>query len=426
MLFNVRVLAIVLVGLAALSSAAFSAETATYVYDSQGRLSEIIYPSGERVVYTYDLSGNVTAQTIGTGPPPSDVQLTLDVSHTPSAIGDGDTISYQIDLSNAGAPAVGFQLDVVSEPLQTIVSAATNDGTCTVSETVVCDLDTITPSTPVSVSVVVSAGSVGTVTLNAEASGFDTSGAPYTKASAYDHTVEPPTGPVVPLTLGSMASVQYGNSYGTNEHGTIVIAQFEADATSDLEIGVVGYDIDYTDEVKVVLNGADIGYLKKGPNNANSALNIIAIPSLSQVNGTNEIRFIQNRVPTYKWGVTNIELQPAGTLFDADVALTFDVLDTGQYGKGYGPVNHGRDLTVGFLHAGGDVVLEVTGYDIDFVDELSVSVNGVFHSYLSTGPNNGLNSGDQIAIPASSLVTGANEVLFYNKNASWIWGGTNL
>ncbi|MBJ9901583.1 MULTISPECIES: RHS repeat domain-containing protein [Acinetobacter] len=46
-----------------LSSSTLYAETADYKYDSAGRLTEIIYSSGKKVVYTYDAVGNRVTMT---------------------------------------------------------------------------------------------------------------------------------------------------------------------------------------------------------------------------------------------------------------------------------------------------------------------------------------------------------------------------
>jgi hypothetical protein len=45
-------------GAIALVSAAAFAATATYTYDSLGRLSKIVYSSGVVITYTYDAAGN--------------------------------------------------------------------------------------------------------------------------------------------------------------------------------------------------------------------------------------------------------------------------------------------------------------------------------------------------------------------------------
>ena len=110
-----------------------------------------------------------------------------------------------------------------------------------------------------------------------------------------------------------------------------------------------------------------------------------------------------------------------------DVVLTVGVLETGQYGNKYGTNQHKFGIPLNFQNVGVDLVLTLTGYDIDFTNEVSVSLNGVFLGYLSKGPNNNLNSGDTFAIPVSGLVPGEN-VIFVDQERSrrYKWGATNI
>lgn len=59
----------VLAGIAAtLSAAAAFAGSATYTYDSLGRLSKVVYANGVTIIYSYDAAGNRTSTTV-TGAP---------------------------------------------------------------------------------------------------------------------------------------------------------------------------------------------------------------------------------------------------------------------------------------------------------------------------------------------------------------------
>ncbi|RLA52862.1 MAG: hypothetical protein DRR42_06365, partial [Gammaproteobacteria bacterium] len=79
-----------------------------------------------------------------------------------------------------------------------------------------------------------------------------------------------------------------------------------------------------------------------------------------------------------------------------------------------------------FVSTGSDLVLSVTGYDIDLPDEITVYLNGAPLGNLSTGPNNGLNGGDVFVIPASAQQPGNNQVLFVEQTSGWTWGVTDL
>ena len=68
----------------------------------------------------------------------------------------------------------------------------------------------------------------------------------------------------------------------------------------------------------------------------------------------------------------------------------------------------------------------VTGYDIDYKDEIGVYLNDIFLGYLAKGPNNGMNAGDSFSIPAGDQYTGENRIRFVQKSPGWMWGITNL
>jgi hypothetical protein len=103
-----------------------------------------------------------------------------------------------------------------------------------------------------------------------------------------------------------------------------------------------------------------------------------------------------------------------------------DVLDTRGFGHNYGSNQHQTELIATFDGGTMDLVLSVSGYDIDSADEVAVYLNGVLQGYLSVGANNGLNGGDSFSIPAGDQVTGENRIRFVQKTAGWKWGVTNL
>ena len=110
-----------------------------------------------------------------------------------------------------------------------------------------------------------------------------------------------------------------------------------------------------------------------------------------------------------------------------DVVLTIGVLETGQYGYRYGTGQHKFGIPLVFQNAGVDLVLTLNGYDIDYGDEVSVSLNGVLLGYLSKGPNNNLNGGDSFAIPVTGLMSGENVILVDQaRNRKYKRGATNF
>jgi subtilisin family serine protease len=318
----------------------------------------------------------------------------------------------------------------------------------------------------------------------------------------------------VVLTPGVTDAGQYGWLYGTGQHKAELIATFTGTGT-DLTLQLMGYDIDYNDEVSVSLNGVLLGHLSKGPSDALNVGDSFTIPGLSQnVGAENEIAFRQERSVGFKWGVTNLLLSegpppeplviettslpnafldvsynealsasggtspytwsvfsgalPPGmslgatdgvisgtssiegthvfevqltdalgtrvtqslslTVTSLNVVLTLGVTDAGQYGWLYGTGQHEEELIATFTGTGTNLTLQVTGYDIDYNDEVSVSLNGVLLGHLSKGPSDGLNAGDSFSIPgASQIVGGVNQIAFRQvKSVGFKWGVTNL
>jgi hypothetical protein len=145
------------------------------------------------------------------------------------------------------------------------------------------------------------------------------------------------------------------------------------------------------------------------------------------VAGQNTIEFRQ-REPGWKWGVTNLVVlsqPPLGT--PPVVALTVDDIDPGSYGNKYGTGEHETLLAATFTSDGTSTYyLQVTGYDIDYGDEISVHLNGTPIGFLSKGPNNRLNAGDLFTLPPTLLVAGQNALEFRQRVPGWKWGVTNL
>jgi len=75
----------------------------------------------------------------------------------------------------------------------------------------------------------------------------------------------------------------------------------------DVQLSVRGYDIDLADEVAVYLNGHLLGYLSVGPNEGFNAGDTFVILAHQQRSGMNIIE-LRQKVPGYKWGVTDLLL----------------------------------------------------------------------------------------------------------------------
>jgi hypothetical protein len=127
----------------------------------------------------------------------------------------------------------------------------------------------------------------------------------------------------------------------------------------------------------------------------------------------------------WAWGVTNLLLAEY-IMPPPDISLTVGVIDNREFGYNYGSSQHATELSVGFEGTIMDLFFSVTGYDIDYADEIAVYLNDNLLGYLNEGPDNGLNAGDSFSIPAGAQIPGENRIKFVQKTAGWTWGVTNL
>ena len=88
---------------------------------------------------------------------------------------------------------------------------------------------------------------------------------------------------------------------------TELIATFVG-TTTDLVFSVAGFDIDFTDEVALYLNGVLLGYLSQGPNDGLNSGDSYCIRVGDQLNGENRLKFVQ-KTAGWKWGVTDLLLE---------------------------------------------------------------------------------------------------------------------
>ena len=109
------------------------------------------------------------------------------------------------------------------------------------------------------------------------------------------------------------------------------------------------------------------------------------------------------------------------------MVLTVDSPDSGEYGNNYGSNAHPSVLVAAFEGDGSSSYeLHVTGYDVDYADEISVTVNGNPIGYLARGRNNRLNDGDIFLLDPAILQAGTNTIEFEVSTAGYKWGVTDL
>ena len=106
--------------------------------------------------------------------------------------------------------------------------------------------------------------------------------------------------------------------------------------------------------------------------------------------------------------------------------LIVDSVDMNQYGFRFEGINSHREaLERQFDASGTELLLTVTGYDIDIASEVRVLVNGTEIGFVSTTSNNGRGT-TQLTIDRSLLDSAGNTLRFEQSTPGWTWGVTDL
>jgi len=96
------------------------------------------------------------------------------------------------------------------------------------------------------------------------------------------------------------------NFNGTNDADGRVTASFLG-TNQDLRLRLTDFDIDTTTEVRVLLNGAHLGYLTPTANNGTGTSQFV-IPAEQQLEGSNFLSFVNINAANF-WGITNLRIE---------------------------------------------------------------------------------------------------------------------
>ncbi len=229
--------------------------------------------------------------------------------------------------------------------------------------------------------------------------------------------------PIANLTIGYHDLNKYGFAtdaiYGGNAHPHRVRAVYQGNGQT-LLLEASGFDIDVPGEGEVYLNGNFLGHLNQTGNGGTGPATTFTLPLSLQNSGQNEIEFV--RAEGASWGVTAIGLFWKD---GPDISLTPGQMDTGQYGHLYGSRQHYTRLDATFDGPLVDAKISVTGWDIDFSTEVSVSLNGTAIGYLPAGSNGQLSPRKTFTL-ANSLITSGTNTITFQTTPRQHWGVTNM
>ncbi len=137
----------------------------------------------------------------------------------------------------------------------------------------------------------------------------------------------------------------------------------------------------------------------------------------------------------YAWTEWNRSYDENGDLVDeeyvggvvADFTLTLDQTETGKYGNHFdGAMDEDGQVFASFEGTSQDLILTLSGYDIDKVDEVEVLLNGNSLGYLDTIGNN-ISNDFQFLIAAEDQNAGTNTLAFVQTyDPIYRWGVSDV
>ena len=226
------------------------------------------------------------------------------------------------------------------------------------------------------------------------------------------------------LTLNQLQDAEFGNRFNDNsDNDGIVSFVFTETEAQNPRLIFQGFDIDFDDEVEVLLNDRSLGFIDKGVDGGFKTYEFV-LPSVLQQSGDNIVTFRQSLNETFSWGVTNLVLTEAA---QTDFRLVRDVQESGEFGNNFnGTTDDDGSITFGFVGNGTTLQLDFNGFDIDTGSEVSVLLNGFELRLLPAGVNDGIQP-YQVTIPSFIQNIGDNVLEFRQlDNPAFRWGVTDI
>lgn len=112
--------------------------------------------------------------------------------------------------------------------------------------------------------------------------------------------------PIPTLLLGTTDTTHYGYNHGTDQNKDSVSFSFDGN-NDDVNLSVTGLDVDFADEIKIIVNGVDIDSLSIGPNDQHTSPQFFVI-NKSLLQPSNNTLTFQQHTSGFKWGISDVLL----------------------------------------------------------------------------------------------------------------------
>ncbi len=192
----------------------------------------------------------------------------------------------------------------------------------------------------------------------------------------------------------------------------------------DVTMYYQAWDVDFTDEVEILVNGESVGHAPITVNASWGATESIVLPdSYVYDSSLNILTFTNAYNPpnTFWWGVRGVVL--------ADTVIPLPA------SEGYGRISggdqtHVNEVNYSFGGTDGDVTVNYEAWDVDFTTEVEILINGEPVGYAGTTANNSWGSNEGILLPDSYVYDASLNLLTftntYNPPNTYWWGVRNV
>jgi hypothetical protein len=221
----------------------------------------------------------------------------------------------------------------------------------------------------------------------------------------------------------------YGRIFGGDQTHVEEVGYSFGGVSGDVTVAYKVWDVDFADEVEIIVNGVHVACASVTPNAAWSDLRILLLPDgIVFDGGTNVLTFSNTYNPpkTYAWGVGNVSILQEQECLDC-----IPLPDTGAYGRiSGGDQFHVDEVNYSFEGVSGDVTVAYEVWDVDFADEVEILINGAHADYTLVTPNATWSEVRYVLLPDDTVLdTGTNVLSFgntYNPPNTYLWGVGNV
>jgi|GEM_PF-1415516 len=210
--------------------------------------------------------------------------------------------------------------------------------------------------------------------------------------------------------------------YGVPDAQIDGLYQYEivfAGAAGPLALHFEAYDMDSEDELQISINGQVVGFAAMTENNQWGSMAVVLLPDeLVDDYNQNTIKF--SNAKNWKWGIRNIVVD---SLFELPTQQVYGLQCEADMQRSW-------MVSFGCEGADADLKLNLSAFDINHDDEVTILLNGQFIDFVATTNTGNWGAAETITLPQSELKKDAlNIITFvngYHASTSEPWGLKNL